>query len=44
MTQSARHFDEIDTDLLITLLPIRPYEKVAMVGCSNTPLCIALAK
>ena len=44
MTQSARPFDEIDTDLLITLLPIRPYEKVAMAGCSNTQLCTALAK
>ena len=44
MTQSARPFNEIDTDLLITLLPIRPYEEVAMAGCSNTPLCTALAK
>ena len=44
MEQSYEPFNEMDVDLLLTLLPIRPYEHVMIAGCSNTALCISLAK
>jgi ubiquinone/menaquinone biosynthesis C-methylase UbiE len=38
------HLAAIDTDRLISLLPIRRHEQVAQIGCNDVSLVISLAK